>query len=187
MSKKKFIPVAVFTMSVLLLTSHAYAVKDGQSVLPKQRPIEQASELRPHVGLIAGVAQPEGSGVSSAEYGLDVGYQPYIPYGAGLEYTHSRIDDGFATKNRDTVMVKASYNFGGTTPVIKDSWVGLGLGTVLKSDGTSLVAAPMVGFDIPIQKDEQKFVSLGASSRYSIVNDGEADTFSLSGVVKYWY
>ena len=186
MSTKLF-PIIAATVTVLVFSAQAYAAEAGQNVLPKQRPVEKSSELRPHIGLIAGAAQPEGSGISSGEYGLSVGYQPYIPFGAGVEYTHARIDDGFESKNRDTVILKGTYNFGGTTPVIKDSYLGLGLGTVLKSDGTSLVVAPLAGFDIPLKHDEAQFVSIGAATRYAIVNDGEADTFSLSGVVKYWY
>ncbi len=183
----KLLPFLALTVSTLLVSTAAQAADAGQSVLPQPREVRESSEWRPHVGVIVGAAQPEGSGDTNSELGIDVGYQPYIPFGLGAEYIHSRVDDGTETKDRDTVWAKGTYNFGGTIPVIKDSYVGVGVGAVFKSDRTSVAGAPIVGFDIPIQKDEQRFLSVGASSRYAVVSDGDVDTFSLNGVVKYWY
>lgn len=171
----------------LILTSQAGAVETGTSVIPEKRPVLNQSEYKPHVGLLAGAAQPEGSGDTASELGFDIGYQPYIPFGAGLEYIYSRVDDGFDKSDRDTVLLKGTFHFGGTTTLIKDSYVGLGVGAAFLRDRTAAVVAPLLGFDIPLQQDRQQFVSLGALAKYSVVSDGEVDTFSLNGVVKYWF
>ncbi len=178
---------AALTVLALGLTLSAHAAENGKSILTKPRPVQQTNEWRPHVAVLVGAAQPEGSGVAASEFGIDVGYQPYIPYGLSAELNHSRIDDGSQTKDRNTLWAKGTYNFGGDTMIIKDSYAGVGVGSVFKSDGTSLAIAPIVGFDIPMDVGERNFISLGASSRYAIVNDGEVDTLSLAAVVKYWY
>lgn len=171
----------------LVFSSNAFSADAGTSVIPEKRAVQNASEFRPHIGLLAGGAQPEGSGATASEVGFDIGYQPYIPYGAGLEYVHSRVDDGTDKRDRHTVLLKGTFNFGGTMTVIKDSYVGLGLGAAILPERTALVAAPLAGFDIPLQENRDQFVSLGASAKYSVVSDGEVDTFSLNGVVKYWF
>lgn len=170
-----------------ILSMNAWAAETGTSTIPERRSVQRQSEYKPHVGLLAGAAQPEGSGETASELGFDIGYQPYIPFGAGLEYIHSRVDDGIDKRDRDTVLLKGTFNFGGTMTLIKDSYVGLGLGAVFLPDRTAAVAAPLLGFDIPLQQDRQEFVSLGASAKYAVVSDGEVDTFSLNGVVKYWF
>lgn len=170
----------------LFLSFGVQAVETTEYTFPEMRPVANASEWKPHIGIIAGAAQAEGTSVSSSELGIDVGYQPYIPFGLAAEYSYSHVDDGTESKDRNTVWAKGTYNFGGQTMIIKDSYIGIGLGAVLKSDGTSYAAAPIIGFDIPIQV-ENKIISVGATSRYAVVSDNDADTFSLSGVVKYWY
>ena len=181
----------VMMISFMALTigfaSNLHAAQNGKSVLTKPRATENAYELRPHVALLVGVAQPEGSGDTSSELGIDVGYQPYIPYGLSAEFNHSRINDGAETNNRDTLWIKGTYNLGGDMMIIKNSYAGVGFGSVFKTNGTSLAVAPIVGFDIPMNLIEQEIVSLGLSSRYAIVGDNEVDTFSLAGVVKYWF
>lgn len=185
--------MALIASAAFFTALSASAQKDqgsGSSTFPQPREVMDTSEWKPHVGLVAGFAAPEGRGNSSGEYGIDIGYQPYIPYGVGLEYTHGEdIDNGTTTQDRDTVWLKGSYHFGGDTMIIKDSYAGLGLAAVMKSDGTSVAAAPILGFDIPIKQGMEAagFFSLGANARYAVVSDGDVDTFSLSGVVKYWY
>jgi len=171
----------------LLFSAHAFSAETGRSVLPDKRPVQQPSEYKPHVGLLFGAAQPEGSGQASSEIGVDIGYQPYVPFGLGVEYTHARIDDGTDKKDRDTVLAKGTYNFGGTIAVLKDSYVGVALGPVFTSEHTSFAGAPIAGFDIPLKRDQSQYLSLGAAAKYAIVSDNDVDTFSLTGVVKYWY
>jgi len=177
----------ILIVLLLMCGVQAWSQHSGRSVIPEKRAVQTESEYKPHLGLLAGAAQPEGSGDTASEVGIDIGYQPYIPYGMGLEYIHSRVDDGSDTKDRDTVWLKGSFNFGGTATLIRDSYVGLGLGAVMLSDRTAWAAAPIAGFDIPLERKQNQFVSVGAAARYAIVSDGEVDTFSLNGVVKYWF
>jgi hypothetical protein len=45
-----------------------------------------------------------------------------------------------------------------------------------------------LGFDIPIREALLgSYLSLGADARYLEVAGDAADTFSLNGVVKYWF
>ena len=180
--------IAILALGTLLFTGMASADTDQRSVVTKPRPVADAAEFRPHLGLIMGVSQPEGSGTTNGDLGVDFGYQAYIPFSVGAEYIHSRIDDGSSqASNRDTVWLKTTYNLGGTIPVIKESYFGLAVGAAFRSDGTSPAIAPLVGFDIPVEKFDRGFLSLGANARYAIVADGQLDTFSVGGVVKYWF
>lgn len=157
------------------------------NTMPAPKPVTELSEFKPHVGILLGAAQPEGSGITASEVAIDIGYQPYIPFGIAAEFNHARIDDGDEAQDRNTLWLKGSYNFGGTMPVVKNSYMGLGLGSVFKPDGTSLAIAPILGFDIPVARTQDGVYSLGASARYAVVGDEEVDTFTLGGVVKYWY
>ncbi len=179
--------IAAIGFGLVVWSGNAFSQENPRSVVTKPRPIETGSEFKPHVGLLMGASQPEGNGQESADLGIDIGYQAYIPLSLGAEYIHSRVDDGAETKDRDTIWIKSTYNLGGTIPVIGQSYVGLGLGAAFRSDGTSAAIAPIVGFDIPVVDFEQGFMSLGANARYSVVVDGELDTFSLAGVAKYWF
>ena len=169
----------------------AEAHRDSTSTFPAERPLTSWSESRPHIGLIAGVASPEGSFKSAAEYGIDAGYQPYVPFGLGAEITHSRTrSDVDELLDRTTLLIKGTYNFGGTTPVIKDSFVGLGVGGIAKNDGTDFAVAPLVGFDIPLEAEKSKernMMSLGASAKYTFVSSSDPNGLSVNAVLKYWY
>lgn len=185
MNYKKWKTPAVLISTLFI--SVAATADTVESLMPAPRPVANSSEFRPHVGLLLGAAAPEGSGTASSEIGIDIGYQPYIPFGIAAEFSHSRIDDGTETRDRNTLWAKSMYNLGGTIPVIKDSYFGLALGAVFTEDRTAFAAAPLIGFDIPLEAESMKGISLGASSRYAVISDGEMDTFSVSGVAKYWY
>lgn len=160
---------------------------EEKSVMTKPRPVTLASELKPHVGILIGAAQPEGSGITASEFAVDVGYQPYIPFGIAAEFNHAYINDGTESVDRNTLWLKATYNLGGTTPVIRESYVGFGVGAVFKPSSTSAAIAPIAGFDIPVSVTPNEMFTLGGSLRYAIVGDNEVDTLSVSGVLKYWY
>ena len=160
------------------------------SVLPTPGPITEKSEYRPHIGVIAGVASPEGSYENAPLLGLNAGYQPYIPFSLGLLVTRStnRIKGAGDDLERTTVLAQVAYNFGGNIDVIKNSWVGVGAGPIFRRDGTDTGIAPALGFDIPIQYEaNNRNVTLGASAQYLIVNSGASDAFNLNGVIKYWF
>lgn len=159
------------------------------STFPKTAPIEDRSGFRPHVGVKLGVASPEGSYNSAPEFGLDVGFQPYVPFGAGLAITTSRNTSQANAQDleRTSILARGTYNFGGSTPVIKNSWLGVAAGPVFRRDGTDFGAAPIVGFDIPMREAPGSYLSLGADAKYLFISGDEADTFSVNGVVKYWF
>lgn len=166
------------------------------SVLVEQRPVEAKSEYKPHVGLLAGLATPEGNYQSSAEYGITLGYQPYIPFGLGIELSSARSDvdggsDAFDLQ-RTKLLVQATYNFGGNVPIIKQSYVGLAAGPMLESIGGSddnleLGVMPTLGFDYPFALDNGKDVSAGLNARYLVSSSGQPNTFSLNAMAKYWF
>lgn len=185
------LPLSMFVLALSLsLTALAQnKANTGASTLPKPRPVEDTTEWKPHVGLMGGITSPSGSGNNAGEFGIDVGYQYYIPFSLGAEYLHSEVDNGATTDKRDTVMVKGSYNFGGDNSFFRKTYAALAVGASFTPDGTALAAAPIVGFDYPIRDGERTkdYFSVGANARYTFVGNNETDTFSLLGAVKYWY
>lgn len=176
----------VASSTLFSLTALAQSDEDsGYSAM--KRPGMFAAENKPFVGLTAGVTAPEGDRDESAEVGVEIGIQPNETAGLSLEYNNATIDNGIDETTRNTVLAKAAYNFGGDTTLIKDSYVALGAGAVFLPDKTAAVATPIIGFDIPVTKGSSDYMTLGANARYAFVAEGEDDTMTLNGAVKYWY
>lgn len=191
MKMYKIVMPFIFTA---IIGSISYAQNDaspGSSIYPKARPVETRSDFKPHVGLLAGMISPEGSYDAGSELGVDIGFQPYIPFATGLEVAYSRAENRNEADdlNRTTVLAKASYNFGGDIVILKDSYIGLGLGGAFTSDTSRWVSSPILGFDITVRElpQENQKVSLGAMAKYAIYEGSDVDTFSLNGLVKYWF
>lgn len=163
--------------------AHAATSDSATSTARQSSKAEMQEQQRPHVGVMAGFADPVGGQGSVGSFGIDIGYQPYVPFGLGLEIGSTQNEDF----KRTDILVRGTYNFAGTTPIVKDSYVGVGIGPVFLSDGTALAAAPIVGFDIPLKNQDRYFLSLGANAKYEFVSGGSPNFFALSGVVKYWY
>jgi hypothetical protein len=184
--EKKFYLTAV---CALLVSVGALAQRgNAQSTFTEPREVVNRSEWKPHVALLVGHTDPEGRGNASPEFAIDVGYQPYIPYGLAVEFSHTRFDDGLEVRDRNILWGKGTYHLSGTIPVIRDSYAGVAVGVVSTPDETTLAAAPLIGFDIPlfsVQNDSA--ISLGASAKYAVVSGNELDALSLNGVIKYWY
>ena len=163
---------------------------NNRSEAPLSHPKAMYSENAPYIGVMGGVTTPEGRYNSGGEYGLELGYKPFNPIGAAIEVSHTDLKNTQSTSNlaRTDVLFKATYTLGGTTPVIRDSYVGIGLGPIFKPDGTGFGSAPIVGFDIPLasQREEANF-SLGANAKYLIVSGSDPNALSVNGVLKYWY
>lgn len=177
-------------MSILILTSvigagGAFAqFESGSSTLPQPRAIESKAEQRPHVGIFGGAIDPEGSTDSQGIYGVEIGYQPYFPLSLAAEI--SRVDT--TALEQTLALVKATYNFGGTTPIIRHSYAGAILGADFERSGTYVASGPIIGFDIPTRNRPNDFISIGANARYTILSKGDPDTsLGINGVVKYWY
>lgn len=162
------------------------------SPLPQPREVQQDSEFKPHIGAQLGMANPEGGFDTGSELGLDVGFQPYIPFGLGVEFSQTRAESKGEGKSidRSTVMAKGTFNFGGDIALIKHSYVGVGFGGAFYSGDSSLVLAPLLGFDIPLNRTEDRrggIVSAGALAKYSILEGSNANTLSVNGMLKYWF
>ena len=186
----------LLTLSTLMfvalssMTAMAVDNETSTSTFPKPMRSVGKSEMKPHVGLLLGSAQPEGRQTAQADYALDIGFQPWVPFGVGLEVGGTRVNDD----DRARVLARATYNFGGEKFLLKHSYLGAAVGAQLGSVGDSdraLAAfAPMIGFDIPVAslaQDRGDFVSLGLHAKYLITEGSDPDSGSLNGVVKYWF
>ena len=154
--------------------------------LPLVKKVENREERRMHFGITAGINTPEGTRGSTPELGVDIGFQPLIPFGLGLELSTSRFDGADDEYHkRTTMLVRGTYNFGGVTPVIRYSYFGLATGAVWLNDGTELGIAPLVGFDVPLTDDHD--VSLGFIAKYLFVTSKDPDSLLTSAAVKFWF
>jgi hypothetical protein len=166
------------------LTLNCYATDTPSSTMPEPRALYSSAERRPHIGIIAGQTDPEGATDSQGEFGVEYGYQVSIPMGIAFEIMNTDTSN----LERTTALAKATYNFGGSTPLIRHSYVGAALGADFERSGTYVASGPLLGFDIPLRNRERHFVSLGANAKYLIFSRGGVDTASaLNGVIKYWY
>lgn len=162
------------TPLLLLSLISTLAFADSKT-FPKLRATYTRAEYQPHAGLLVGISNPK-EGDTSTEFGLDVGYQPYIPFGVGFEIT--RTDD------RSIILAKGSYNFGGEIPVIHQAFVGVAAG----QDDSIFVMGPLAGFDIPLSADDPNSqLTLGGTVKYLFSNNDDAQSLSINGNMKYWF
>ena len=148
------------------------------------------SELRPHVGLIAGSTLRDSS--AHGTIGIDAGMQPYIPFGLGVEFLRSQVQSPVDSQFEDaySLMGRGTYNFGGEIPVIRHSYVGVMAGAVNTGGETLAASAPVVGFDIPLKSSTDytgNYLSLGANARYTIIEGSGRDNALLAAQMKYWF
>lgn len=158
--------------------------------MPEARETESAAEMKPSLGIMGGYAETEAARRSGTNYGIEYGFQPYIPVGVAIElsgYVSPSVENK-ATLTRTRLLGKANYNFGGNIAVIKNSYIGVGLGpvwdNVRNTDDVELGIAPQIGFDIPIARTQ---FSLGANANYLFVGGAKEDVFALNGMAKYWF
>lgn len=180
--KKLILIAALFAMPFALAQT---------STIPEPGPADSRAEQKPSIGIRTGIANTEGDDDQAWEYGVEVGYQPYIPIGLALELSGYSVDsDGpDAALTRTKLLGKGLYNFGGTIPVIRYSYVGAGIGPVYDNINNdqdwNLGLAPVAGFDIPLGQREK--ISLGATVAYLFVTGDNPDALSANGMMKYWF
>ncbi len=179
----------LLTALLMLSGLSAAAQYEGTNTFPTPAKPETASEWKPHIGVTAGYTNAEGDFTSTLGYGLDFGVQPYIPFGVGAELATT---DNEGDLRRTTLLGRATYNFGGSIPVINKSYVGALLGPVWdtesRDNGVRFGIGPVAGFDIPLGQDmTNNTVTLGLNARYVFVNESQPDTFQLNGAMKYWF
>jgi hypothetical protein len=183
--------------TVSLLASVSAAQVNGEkptSLIAEPRALEDENELKPHLGFILGVSNPEGSYSSGSEIGLSIGYQFYIPYSLVFELSTNGNEAGGdnAELRRTKAVAQLSYNFAGNIPVLSKSYVGLGIGPMVESlrgdDNLELAVMPIVGFDIPLGgRPADNNFSLGANARYLVSSSGLPNVFSANFAAKYWF
>lgn len=185
-----------FFAAALLVTTPVFAaggMKTTTSTLPAERDAQNMAEMKPSIGLMLGTFVPDDGHTATTNVGIDFMFQPRIPFSFGMEATHAE-PESTVTGNRlkhTAVLAKAQYNFGGTTPVIRSSYVAIGAGAQFQNSGTQFAAAPIIGFDIPLRNDEGiSHMSLGANAKYLYVagnEDVDSNATSLNAVMKFVY
>ncbi len=179
------------TLLCLLATSafSAYAQEATVGTFPEPKEVSNRSEQKVHMGLNLGVNNPAGGYDTSLGMGVDVGYQPYIPYGVGAEIFTADMDRNNVNNDdqRTAALARGTYNFGGEIPVIRHSFVGVGVGPVLTGGIIDIGFAPLTGFDIPVADLNGSALTLGANIKYLYTTSETADAFMTSAAVKYWY
>lgn len=183
--------IAFLALALASGLAHAADESGVSRTFPEPQPAMNREEMKPSLAINAGIANTAERDYDGAlGYGIEFGYQHWIPVGVAFELSgYSSDGDGdTASLTRTKLLGKANYHFGGTIPVIKESYVGLGLGPVLDNvagdNEVQLGFAPQVGFDIPLT--DTKY-SLGANANYLFVTGNNPDVFALNGVAKYWF
>jgi len=183
----KAITVSLLALSVgpVLATETEHTTT---STFPGPAPVETADELKVHMGLNLGFNTPEGSHDTTSNLGVEVGYQPYIPFGVGAELFTSQIDsDNNQDEQRTSLLARGTYNFGGEAPIVEYSWVGLSAGPVYADGVWEVGVAPQLGFDIPATKINGQDLTLGANAKFLVTSTDSPDAFMANFAVKYWY
>lgn len=186
---KKLLTIAVLTSSVSAFAQMSQAEKNSakarlEGSLPEPTAVESKDQYRLHMGLTAGVSSPNGDAESSPEFGINVGFQPYVPFGLGAEVITAELDD--TGIQRTSVLARGTYNFGGDIPVLRSSYLGVTAGPMFVDGKTELAAGPLAGFDIPLQNQTSNFLSLGLQAKYLWTTDTQ-DALSAGVALKYWY
>ncbi len=176
------------------LSAHAQMSRDEKNsienkmegTLPEPKEVTSKDEYKIHMGLTAGVNSPNGDAESSPEFGINVGFQPYVPFGVGAEVVTAELDD--SDIQRTSVLGRGTYNFGGDIPVLRSSFVGVTAGPMfLDGDDVEWSVGPLAGFDIPLTYGQSSdFLSLGLQAKYLYTTDTQ-DSFSAGLALKYWY
>lgn len=186
---KKLLTIAVLTSSLSAFAQMSEAEKRTtrsriEGSLPDVQPVESKDQYKIHMGLTAGVSSPRGDADSSPEFGINVGFQPYVPFGLGAEVTTAELAD--TNIQRTSILGRGTYNFGGDIPVLKSSYLGVTGGPMFVDGQTEWSVGPLAGFDIPLQSQASNFLSLGLQAKYLWTSDTQ-DALSAGLALKYWY
>ncbi len=179
------------TLICLLATTtfSAFAQEATVGTFPEPKKVTTYEEQKIHMGLNLGVNNPSGGYDTSMGMGVDVGFQPYIPFGVGAEVFTTDMDENNVNNDdqRTALLARGTYNFGGEIPVLRNSYVGMAAGPVLTGETWDLGFAPLTGFDIPVADLNGSDLTLGANIKYIYTTSATADAFMTSAAVKYWY
>ena len=166
----------------------SFAVDErAEGTFPEPKRVETKSDYRRHFGVSAGYNIPEGDPDTTPEIGVNFGYQPYVPFGVGVELSTSKFDsDHRADYRRTTALAYGTYNLGGALPIIHGSYIGLAAGPAFLNDGTELAVAPLAGFDLPLATVSGNKVTVGLNAKYLMVTDAR-DSLITNAAIKFWF
>ncbi len=186
---KNLLTIAIMTTSLSAFAQMTEAEKRHargrmEASLPEPQAVESKDQYKIHMGLTAGVNSPRGDAESSPEFGINVGFQPYIPFGLGAEVITAELDE--TNIQRTSILARGTYNFGGDIPVLRSSYLGVTAGPMFVDGQTEWSAGPLAGFDIPLQNQTSNFLSLGLQAKYLWTTDTQ-DSLSAGLALKYWY
>lgn len=186
----------IFTLAIQIPSAFGQGEDDFDEVgetATEQEAIKYVTKNKPTIGLRSGVANTDMENYDDSwEYGLEMGFQPFVLYSLAVEFSGYANDPAgdLPPLTRTKLLGKGMYNFGGNTPVIRHSYIGLAAGPVwdnISNDvATELGIAPFLGFDIPLAGRASRF-SLGANANYLFVSGGKPETLAMNGMVKYWF
>lgn len=178
----------LITTSAFAQTAEVEKTEEPGPTFPVVKEVNNSEERRVHLGLNLGINSPEGSLGSTPELGIEVGFQPLIPFGLSFELSTSKFDGADDEMHkRTTLLAKGTYNFGGDAPILRYSYLGLGTGPVFLNDGTEFGFAPLLGFDIPLLGETDHTCSVGFVAKYLFVTSKDPDSLITSAAVKYWF
>jgi hypothetical protein len=145
------------------------------------------SEQKWSAGIATGVNSPKGPAASSTEYGLIIGFQPLPNLGAGIEANSTRLDNTNDVRQTN-VLLRSTYIVGGDIPVLRSTFVGVGVGPLFISNRVRWAGAPLLGFDIPLSSKAHDYLSLGLEAKYLFVTNTDVpDLFASALSIKYWF
>jgi len=157
-----------------------------ERTFPELTPTEEGQK-KYAAGVVSGVNSPKGPEASSTEYGVIVQYQPFTAMTAGVSANTTRLNTDNDVRQTN-VLFRSAYNFGGDIPVIKSSFVGVGVGPVFVTNRVRWAGAPIVGFDIPLSNKTRDYLSLGLEAKYLfITNTDVPNLFASALALKYWF
>lgn len=187
--------VTRFAFSALIfvpLASFGQSDPEGRSSQAIDELGQRIESGKPSLGLRIGPENVDRYFNRGLGYGIEFGFEPVVPFSVAVELSGTAIssESNEPSITRTKLLAKGAYNFGGTTPIIRYSHVGAGIGMVhdnLGNEGKlNLGLGPHIGFDIPLAAANSQF-SLGASLAYLFVTGNGPDALSANGVVKYWF
>lgn len=173
----------------VLLPMLSQAADEPAGTFVKPAPAISAEEKKYHLGVLGGVMDTTDGAGGYGEYGLDIGFQPYIPFGAGLAILRAETSE----LNRTTALFRGTYNFGGSQAFVSHSYLGYAIGAVRDEatdiDGTFLASGPVAGFDFPLRAMQtgRKTASLGAQAQYLFTEGSSPDALSVNAQLKFWF
>lgn len=176
------------TLIGLVVTSAAYgASQTSSSSFGMQRPANWR-EHKTEVGVNLGVNSPDGSYSTTPNVGIDMGYQPSVPFNVGGELFTTNMDpDNASNQQRTALLGRGSYNFGGSVAILRDSYAGVAAGPVLTRTTWDIGLAPLIGFDTAVARISGRDLSVGVNAKYLYTTSASQDSFMANLAMKYWY